>query len=723
MAVLSPLAPGQASLGQNAGSLIKKTAALGGTAVRSAGICKGPKRIEWAPVSSGKGFGNNGKQAKKSGKRQELEVLGMGEDIGEQDEHHIGGIVRLLPRKAQQELVKHELLSQLIEVVMDLGRAPLARFPNSGDYALSDTLITKKDLERVVEKVGDFGGDNRAGIEGTLHRISCIRNRNGEVVGMTCRVGRDIGNSADFIADLVLSGKSILLMGQPGVGKTTAIRGISRMLADTCEKRVVIVDTSNEIGGDGDVPHSGIGRSRRMQVSHPEDQCQVMIEAVENHMPEVIVIDEIGTEMECQAARTISQRGVQLVATAHGCQLENVMKNPALQDLVGGITSVTLGDDEARRRRVQKSVLERERPPVFDIAIEIIDRDTWRIHHDLAEAVDAVLAGSVGQGEIRNRNPDSDPLSKAGGRPLPPTLPVLPDINLGTISEAAQKAVYKMNEIAIEPASSAVPLRQSTQAQPTSPSDSSSAVSRENQAQGDGEKDDLAAQISVGHLDPDSDGEAMARSWFALGGLREGEHVVLTLFTAGIDVKLLWEVVVAMELQEKLAVTPYLKDADAILGTRMNLKMSGWIRQASRKSGIPLFPIKSCSASQLVRALHSLLGLHPSNSVDEQEEVAPSTPEDSWETEENVPAATSLSHNESEALSEVQYAIEEIVLPRVQPIELLPRLPTVIKMQVKEVKSYGLECEVVGTGNTMHLRILPVLSDNEAGSKVQGALA
>ncbi|HEY9665129.1 MAG TPA: AAA family ATPase, partial [Allocoleopsis sp.] len=258
-------------------------------------------------------------------------------------------LLEILPEGIRAKLAQHPQRDRLVEVVLDLGRYPEARFPNSSEY-LSDTPITKTDLQYCVERVGMFSGDNRAGIERTLHRISAIRNRAGEVIGLTCRVGRAIFGTIGMIRDLVETGRSILMLGRPGVGKTTALREIARVLADELNKRVVIIDTSNEIAGDGDIPHPAIGRARRMQVARPELQHQVMIEAVENHMPEVIVIDEIGTELEALAARTIAERGVQLVGTAHGNRIENLIKNPTLSDLVGGIQSVTLSDEEARRR-------------------------------------------------------------------------------------------------------------------------------------------------------------------------------------------------------------------------------------------------------------------------------------------------------------------------------------------------------------------------------------
>ncbi len=290
---------------------------------------------------------------------------------------------------------------KLMEIVLDLGRLPMARFVDS-ELPLSEKEITSAEIDTVTSHIGEFDADNRAGLERTLHRISGIRNRRGHVVGLTCRVGRAVYGTIDIIQDLVESEKSILLLGKPGIGKTTMLREAARILAE--KKRVVIVDTSNEIGGDGDVPHPAVGRARRMQVRTPTLQHEVMIEAVENHNPEVIVIDEIGRELEAAAARTIAERGVQLVATAHGRTLENLLLNPTLSDLIGGIESVTLSDEEARRRGTQKTVLERRAPPTFDILVEIAERDRMVIYPDVAAAVDELVRGYPLHPEIRWRD-------------------------------------------------------------------------------------------------------------------------------------------------------------------------------------------------------------------------------------------------------------------------------------------------------------------------------
>ncbi|HMN28039.1 MAG TPA: R3H domain-containing nucleic acid-binding protein [Caldilineaceae bacterium] len=307
-------------------------------------------------------------------------------------------LLEILPSPVRAALEQVNQSAELIEVIMDLGRLPQARF-TWGEMYLSDEEITANDLQTTIDRVGDFGSDNRAGIERTLHRISAIRNRKGRIIGLTCRVGRAVYGTIEIIKDIVLSDKSILLLGRPGVGKTTLLREAARVRGE--EKRVVIVDTSNEIAGDGDIPHPSIGRSRRMQVPEPALQHEVMIEAVENHMPQAIIIDEIGRELEAIAARTIAERGVQLVGTAHGNSLDNLLMNPTLSDLVGGIESVTLSDEEARRRGTQKSVLERKAPPTFDVLIEIQDRQRMIIHHDVAAAVDALLRGRILAPELR----------------------------------------------------------------------------------------------------------------------------------------------------------------------------------------------------------------------------------------------------------------------------------------------------------------------------------
>ena len=384
-------------------------------------------------------------------------------------------VLNVLPPGVANILQARDDLDQLLEVVLDLGRLPEARFV-SGDADLDQSPVTVVDLENVIERVGDFGEDNRAGIERTLHRISAIRNRRGQVIGITCRVGRAVFGTIKIIEDLAFSGKNILLLGRPGVGKTTMLREMARVLSQEAKKRVIIVDTSNEIAGDGDVPHSAIGRSRRMQVPSPSRQHGVMIEAVENHMPETIVIDEMGTEQEASAARTIAERGVQLIATAHGNTLDNLIMNPTLSDLVGGIQTVTLGDQEARYRGTQKSVLERKGPPTFDVVVEIQGWDRLAVHDNVAQVVDQWLRGFPIAPEIRSLDEDGEvirtqeqprvseaqpgswqPDKRRGGRQgirlaqeQPQQGEITPQVNIGTAASVREpEAVLKESEVRV----------------------------------------------------------------------------------------------------------------------------------------------------------------------------------------------------------------------------------------------------------------------------------
>ena len=329
----------------------------------------------------------------------ELSLLNMTEPIKNNDD--LQSLFDVLPPHIREVLEAVDDSPKLIEIVIDLGRLPEARF-TSYEMILSDQEVSQEHIDYVIERIGRFMGDNRAGIERTLHRISGIRNRQGKIIGLTCRIGRAVFGTVDIVSDILESGQSLLLLGRPGVGKTTLLREAARVLAE--KKRVVIVDTSNEIAGDGDIPHPAIGRARRMQVADPSLQHEVMIEAVENHMPEVIIIDEIGRQLEAEAARTIAERGVQLVGTAHGVSLENLLINPTLSDLVGGIDSVTLSDEEARRRGTQKTVLERRSPPTFDVLVEIQDHQTFAVHHNVSQAVDMLLRQRPLPAEIRYRN-------------------------------------------------------------------------------------------------------------------------------------------------------------------------------------------------------------------------------------------------------------------------------------------------------------------------------
>jgi len=329
----------------------------------------------------------------------------------------LDALLDILPLHIREPLYQQPDHSELLEVILDLGRLPEARFPHR-ELVLNSREVSQSDIDYVVSRIGEFTGDNRAGINHTLHRISAIRNRNGYIIGLTCRVGRAVFGTVKMIQDLIESGNNVLLLGRPGIGKTTMLREVARVLADDFKKRVIVIDTSNEIAGDGDIPHPAIGHARRMQVAAPAEQHAVMIEAVENHMPEVIIIDEIGTELEAQAARTIAERGVQLVGTAHGNTLENLIMNPTLSDLIGGIQTVTLGDEEARRRHTQKSILERKAPPTFDMVVEIVDYYKVTVHPEVTEAVDALLHGRPPKAEVRWMDEDGEVKKEAITSPI-----------------------------------------------------------------------------------------------------------------------------------------------------------------------------------------------------------------------------------------------------------------------------------------------------------------
>lgn len=563
-------------------------------------------------------------------------------------------LLSILPPSIRARLNQHPQRQSLIEVILDLGRLPEARFYNSAEY-LSERPVTHADLDHCIKRVGSFGGDNRAGIEKTLHRISAIRNRSGEVIGLTCRVGRAIFGTIGMIRDLVETGRSILMLGRPGVGKTTALREIARVLADDLQKRVVIIDTSNEIAGDGDIPHPAIGRARRMQVAHPEEQHRVMIEAVENHMPEVIVIDEIGTELEALAARTIAERGVQLVGTAHGNRLENLIKNPTLSDLIGGIQSVTLGDEEARRRGSQKSVLERKAPPTFDIAVEMLERQRWAIHDDVTVTIDNLLRGRQPGLQIRTvdenhkvvithelpgsgrevAKPSRSGMGwRAAGQMVPPS------------STMAQRTLGNGSNIR--------PLGQAFNPKPTT--------------------DPMFAHL----LDMVDDSDIVGPN---------GEDA-MRLYPYGLSRHQLERVIQTLHMP--VVITKDLDDADAVLALRSHAKAQAKLKQMAQGRQIPVHLVKSNSIPQITRALQRLLDM------------------------DDNPAAVDLglfSHSggddELEALEEARLAVEQIVIPKGQPVELLPRSAHIRKMQHELAEHYRLKSLSCGEEPNRRLRIYP----------------
>ena len=552
-------------------------------------------------------------------------------------------LLEVLPTEVQQALATPQARDQLLEVVLDLGRVPEARYP-ARVMALGENPVTRADLEAVIDQLGSFGGDNRAGIERTLHRISAIRNRLGAVVGLTCRVGRAVFGTVAMVRDLLDSNQSLLLMGRPGVGKTTALREIARVLADDLGKRVVVIDTSNEIAGDGDIPHPAIGRARRMQVARPELQHQVMIEAVENHMPEVIVIDEIGTELEALAARTIAERGVMLVATAHGNELANLIKNPTLADLVGGIQSVTLGDEEARRRRTQKTVLERAADPTFPLAVEMHTRHRWLVHRDVARTVDWLLRGQTARPEIREVGPDGQLTRQAPSSPTPSP----PTLSSPTPS----------------PPTLASPQPQGRPEHPPIPHG--------------GEHPALVLPLED---EP---------------GLVASLGQSLRVYGSGISRSQLEQVARSRQLPVELAGSVEL--ADVVLAVRQQLGRDPHVRRQAQELGIPILVIKSAALPQVQRGLERLLANRQDSPLGEPEASGPS----------KAHGVQSAGLDDAlAALEECRLAVEQVVLPQGHPVELLPRNERVRQMQAELASCYRLRTAVFGRGSAQYLRVFP----------------
>nr|GLL16517.1 uncharacterized protein ycf45 [Ipomoea trifida] len=548
--------------------------------------------------------------------------------VGDDFEVELGRLLALLPEEMRRGVGEHPELHHLIEVVMDLGRKPLARFP-SGDFVLSDHPITMQDLEHATSQVGDFAIDNRAGISRTLHRISAIRNRKGRIIGLTCRVGRALSGSANSLQDLVKLGASLLLIGPPGVGKTTIIRDIARMLANDYGKRVMIVDTSNEIGGDGDIPHAGIGNARRMQVPHTDMQHKVLIEAVENHMPQVIVIDEIGTKLEAMAASTIAQRGIQLVATAHGVTIENLVMNPALEMLVGGVQSVTLGDEEASRRGVQKSVLERKGPSAFSCGVEIISKTELRVHPKLEATVDAILS--------------------EGRHPI---------FEVRKINERSQEEVEE--ELTIQ------------------------------------ELHDRSDSVIVGISQ--MNGNIPGHGDF-ISEMNQGTEEnccknedSLCLFLYGISEASVVQGIKQLKIDHAIEFTDNISEADALLALQSKLKKNSGIQAAARSRGIPIY------VSKLTKAIETLVA----DCADGFEY---------FESEAKINVLERM-----DALEEARIAIEQVVIPKGEPVDLLPRPSNILLLQKDLISKYKLKSVRIGTEPDARLRIIPFQSPLEENS-------
>ncbi len=560
-------------------------------------------------------------------------------------------LLEILPDFVRNPLEKHANKKYLIEVVMDLGRRPEARFPSGPEY-LSIKNIDWHDLDYCIKQLGHFSGDNRSGIESTLHRISSIRNRKGNIIGLTFRVGRAIFGTISIIRDLLERGESLLLLGKPGVGKTTAIREIARVLADEMEKRVVIIDTSNEIAGDGDIPHPAIGRARRMQVARPELQHQVMIEAVENHMPEVIIIDEIGTELEALAARTIAERGVQLVGTAHGNYLESLIKNPVLSDLIGGIQYVTLGDDEAKRRGSQKSILERKATPAFQIAIEIHTRNSWIVHEKVDQIVDQILHGSLLFFQRRKFNHDGSISIECE---LSNSTEFNALSNLNTVNSKSKNAKYNdfINSSYI------------------SKNIFNNLYKINSKFENLDSTDLLKINTAFNNLDAN------------LGQKQKSQ--VKMIYPYSLNIQEIEATIDTFKLP--ILLTRDIIKADVILALRSSVKHNTKLRQIAKSKKITIYTIHNSTLSNIVRALKQILQINNSLNFN-------------WDT-----VIKDTTYVEQEVLVETRLAIEKIIFFKKQSIELLPRSAKYRKLQHTLIESYNLRSRSFGEEPNRRLRI------------------
>lgn len=580
------------------------------------------------------------------------------------------------------QLRKRDDLGQLIEIVMDLGRPPEARFQHQ-EINLGDYDVTRADLAYVADRIGQFGDDNRAGIERTLHRISAIRNRAGEIVGLTCRIGRAVYGTIAIISDLVESGESVLILGRPGVGKTTLLRETARVLADELRKRVIVVDTSNEIAGDGDIPHPAIGRARRMQVPTPTDQHAVMIEAVENHMPQVVVIDEIGTELEAMAARTIAERGVQLIGTAHGNNLENLMLNPTLSDLIGGIQSVTLSDEEARRRGTQKSILERKAPPTFAVMVEIVDRDEVIVHRDVSATVDALLRGAPVRSEHRQRTDDGKILtSSSEDVRRDPTGPRREPARPG---ERQQPRVLER-----------APSLANTTATPTV-EDFMAGVADDPVARGnvtDITRNGRRAQRVTVPQDPvTEDSRPVAPTVAAFAKGRGTEEKPLRIFPYGVSRNRLDQSI--QRLKVPAIVVRNERDADIVLTLKNAYRQKAQPVRDAELRGIPVYVLRSNTNTQMENVLRSLF---PQAAEDEPEE------DDRDEGEPGLSRRERRMNDVTLALSEAEDAIAAI-MDGAPATALRPQSPPVRRMQHEMAERYNLASRSRGRDPFRHVEI------------------
>ena len=583
-------------------------------------------------------------------------------------------LLSVLPPHIEAALTELGNRDALLEIVMDLGRRPEARYEGD-EITLGDAEVTRADLAYVAERIGQFGGDNRAGIERTLHRISAIRNRKGEIVGLTCRIGRAVYGTIAILRDLVESGESILMLGRPGVGKTTMLREAARVLADELRKRVVIVDTSNEIAGDGDIPHPSIGRARRMQVPTPTAQHGVMIEAVENHMPEVIVIDEIGTELEAGAARTIAERGVQLIGTAHGNTLENLMLNPTLSDLIGGIQSVTLSDEEARRRGTQKSILERKAPPTFSVMVELRERDQVAVYHDVAAMVDATLRNQTVEPEVRRRLDDGGyeilttptrfgatqrrERENASGRgqwnerrSQPPVL--LPERLSGRNAQRAVESVSPMERLTGMTASATLGSR---------PRDQQAAY----------------AEIEPEPVEPERRAPAVHELRDPVRRGRGTEEKPLRIYPFGVSRNRLEEAIRSVRVAA--VIVRAIKEADAVMTLKNYYRRRPQPLVEAEVNGTPVYVLRSNTQQQMESVLANV-----------------------FEVSRSAPEPEKPSDPQLQAMEEAEAAISS-VLDNVEAVELRPQSSYIRRLQHQMAERYNLRSRSRGQGSDRRVEI------------------
>lgn len=551
-------------------------------------------------------------------------------------------LLDILPQFISTPIKRHPNQDQLIEIVLDIGRRPEARF-SKGTFYLSYRTIVWQDLDYILKRLGKFSGDNRAGIEKTLHRISSLRNRQGQVIGLTCRIGRAFFGTVSIIRDLLETNKSILLLGRPGVGKTTAIREIARVLSDGMKKRVIIIDTSNEIAGDGDLPHPSIGKARRMQVPSPQNQHQVMIEAVENHMPEIIIIDEIGTELEAAAARTIAERGVQLIGTAHGNSLENLIKNPTITDLIGGIQYVTLGDEEAKRRGSSKSILERKASPTFRVGIEIHDARTWIIHENIENSIDLLLQGQTLKLQKRQIN-------KVNINIVDCELFSSTNNENNNVEEIYSKTLLESKKQKIR-------------------------IVRNKLQKNDAWKDKKPSK-------PDAD---LKR--------KLGVNFIF-IYIYGINSQDIKSLIRTLKLP--IIVTKEIQSADAILALSNLLKSNKKLRQISTAKKLMIYSIPSNSLLEMAKALRALVksSYNPKsftiNSISKQKKIS------------KIVTKKLLT-----PLEEARLVIEEIIGPKKIIVDLLPQFRSIRRLQHELTAHYHLKSTSVGVEPNRRLRIYP----------------